>query len=93
MRLRQVAVGENGRINHSEDERWRLLDEKLDTLIRLLGMTIGVGLPTAERAPMLQRAGLDRSAIAAVCGASVEAVSVRLAEAKRKKVSKGRNSK
>jgi hypothetical protein len=71
-----------------DSERWEILDNKLDTLIRLLGMTIGVGLPTAERAPMLQRAGLDRSAIAAVCDASVEAISVRLAEAKRKKSSK-----
>jgi hypothetical protein len=75
----------------SDDESLKTLQNKLDTLIRLLGMTVGVGLPTAERAPMLQRAGLDRSAIAAVCGASVEAISVRLAEAKRKKVSKGRN--
>ena len=75
-----------------DDERWEKLQSKLDTLIRLLGMTIGVGLTTAERAPMLQRAGLDRAAIAAVCDASVEAISVRLAEAKRKKSSKKRNT-
>ncbi|HTU46868.1 MAG TPA: hypothetical protein VMF91_17515 [Bryobacteraceae bacterium] len=75
-----------------DEECWKTLENKLDTLIRLLGMTVGVGLSTAERAPMLQRAGLDRVAIAAVCDASVDAISVRLAEAKRKKSSKKRNA-
>jgi hypothetical protein len=75
-----------------DNEQWETLEDKLNTLIRLLGMTIGVGLPIAERAPMLQRAGLDRNAIAAVCDASVEAVSVRLAEAKRRKSSKKRKA-
>ena len=68
-----------------EDEHWQNLEKKLDTVIRLLGMTVGVGIPATERAPMLHRAGLDRNAIAAVCDASVGAISVRLAEAKRKK--------
>lgn len=75
-----------------DDEHVKSLENKLDILIRLLGMTIGVDLPTAERAPMLQRAGLDRNAIAAVCDASVEAISVRLAEAKRKKSPKKRKT-
>jgi len=69
----------------SNDEQWQRLENRLDTLIRLLGMTIGANLSIAERAPLLQRAGLERGAIAAICGASVEAISVRLAEAKRKK--------
>jgi hypothetical protein len=73
-----------------DDEHLERLENKLDTLIRLLGMSTGVGLSTAERAPMLQRAGMDRASIAAVCDASVEAISVRLAEAKRKKSSKKR---
>jgi len=72
----------------SDDEHWLSLENKLDVLIRLLGMGIGTDLSLAERAPLLQRAGLDRGAIAAICGASVEAISVRLAEAKRKKSSK-----
>jgi hypothetical protein len=71
-----------------DDEHWRNLEDKIDILIRLLGMNVGVGLPTTERAPMLQRAGLDRSAIADICDASVAAISVRLTEAKRKKRSK-----
>ena len=76
----------------SDDGQWKILESKLDILIRLLGMTIGSNLPTTERAPMLQRAGLDRSAIAAICDASVAAISVRLAEAKRRKPSKKRKS-
>jgi hypothetical protein len=75
-----------------DNERLENLDKKLDTLIRLLGMMVGAGLPTAERAPMLQRAGMDRSAIAAVCDASVAAISVRLSEAKRKTPSKKRKA-
>lgn len=61
------------------------IDRKLDILIRLLASSVGNGLSLVERAPLLQRAGLDRNAIAAVCNSSPEAVSVRLAEAKRKK--------
>ena len=72
-------------INSLDENRWETLENKLDVLIRLLSMTVGAGLPLTERAPILRRAGLDRNAIAAVCDASAEAVSVRLAEAKRKK--------
>lgn len=69
----------------SDEVRLKDIDTKLDILIRLLASTIGSGLSLAERAPMLQRAGLDRNVIAAVCNSTPEAVSVRLAEAKRKK--------
>jgi hypothetical protein len=72
----------------SDSEGLERLEKKIDVLIRLLAMTVGIGLPTAERAPMLQRAGLDRTAIAAVCNSTASAISVRLAEAKRKKPSK-----
>ena len=68
------------------------VEKKLDVLIRLVGMTVGVGLPTSERAPMLQRAGLDRAAIAAICDSTVSAISVRLAEAKRSTPSKRKRS-
>lgn len=63
------------------------LDEignKLDIVILLLASSLGQGQSLAERAPLLQRAGLDRNQIAAVCNSTAEAVSVRLAEAKRK---------
>jgi hypothetical protein len=59
------------------------ISKKLDVLIRLIATTVGADLPTSERAPLLSRAGLDRNSIAAVCGTTPEAVSVRLAEAKK----------
>ncbi len=62
----------------------RVLD-RLDTVIRLLAAQIGQDLPLSERAPLLARMGLDRTTIAAVCGTTPEVISVRLAEAKKKK--------
>jgi len=64
--------------------------EKLDILIKLLASLVGNGLPLGERAPLLQRTGLNRNEIAAVCNTTAEAVSVRLAEAKRKPKKKKR---
>ena len=70
-------------MTYKEDELWEL-HEKLDTIIRLLAANIGTTLPVAERAPVLNRLGLDRGTIASVCNTTPAAVSVRLAEAKRK---------
>ena len=67
-----------------EEKLLRELGEKLDKLILLIGSTVGKELSVAERAPLLSRAGLDRNAIAAICNTTAAAVSVRLAEAKRK---------
>lgn len=72
------------------EEQFEAIQSKLDTVIRLFAMNVGSDLSTKERAPLLQRAGLDRNDIAAVCDSSVEAISVRLAEAKRKKPGKKR---
>ena len=74
----------------SEDHKLQQLERKLDTLIRLVASTVGVGLSIGERAPLLQRAGLDRNSIAAVCNTTPAAVSVRLTEAKRKKPARKR---
>lgn len=60
------------------------ISAKLDILIRLGGMAIGNQLSVAERAPLLARTGLDRNEIADICNTSPAAISVRLAEAKRK---------
>jgi hypothetical protein len=68
----------------SDQELLGEISSKLDILIRLVAAGVGEGLSLAERAPVLQRAGLDRNVIAAVCNSTPEAVSVRLAEAKRK---------
>lgn len=68
----------------TDDRALGEIDRKLDILIRLVATRVGEGLGLAERAPLLSRVGLDRNAIAAVCNSTPGAVSVRLAEAKRK---------
>jgi hypothetical protein len=60
------------------------ISAKLDILVRLGGMAIGSNLSVAERAPLLARAGLGRNEIADICNTTPAAISVRLAEAKRK---------
>ena len=57
--------------------------ETLSTIVKLLAAQIGPDLKVAERAPLLDRLGVDRHAIAAVCGTTPEVVSVRLAESRR----------
>ena len=59
------------------------IKESLATITRLLAARVGPDLKVAERAPLLDRLGVDRHVIAAVCGTTPEVVSVRLAEARR----------
>lgn len=61
------------------------LRSKLDVLISVTAAQVGRELSLAERAPLLDRLGLDRHQIARVCDTSAEVVSVRLAESRRKK--------
>ena len=72
----------------TEDHKLKEVERKLDILIRLVASTVGTGLSVGERAPMLQRAGLDRNSIAAVCNTTPASVSVRLTEAKKRKTRK-----
>ena len=67
------------------------IKESLATITRLLAAQIGVDLKVAERAPLLDRLGVDRHTIAAVCGTNPEVVSVRLAEARRGRRTTRRN--
>jgi hypothetical protein len=59
------------------------IKESLATITRLLAAQVGADLRVAERAPLLHRLGVDRNAIAIVCGTNPAVISVRLAEAKR----------
>ena len=68
----------------SSDE-FGILAQKLDLIATLLAAQIGPELPISERAPLLSRLGLDRHQIALVCNTRPEIVSVRLAEAKRRR--------
>ncbi len=68
------------------------IKESLATITRLLAAQIGPDMKVAERAPLLDRLGVDRHVIAAVCGTNADVVSVRLAEARRGRRGARRNS-
>jgi DNA-directed RNA polymerase specialized sigma24 family protein len=57
----------------------------LRVIARLQALAVIEGKNQTEAIRLLGRAGMARGEIAQVCGTSVEVVSVRLAEAKRKK--------
>jgi CRP-like cAMP-binding protein len=61
------------------------LVRELRILQRLVAITLVQGKTQVDGIGVLGRTGMDRNEIARVCGTSPEVVSVRLAEAKRKK--------
>lgn len=62
------------------------LVEKLDVLIRLFALQLARNEKTlADRAVLLNRAGLGPTEIARVCNSTPKSVSVRLARARRRK--------
>lgn len=61
------------------------LEEKLDTLIKLLAFQVSDRHPSlTEKAVILRRLGLAPRDIADICGTTGNTINVRLAEAKRK---------
>ncbi len=76
----------------ASDKEVAEIKEALGTITRLLAAQIGAELKVAERAPLLPRLGLQRNAIAGVCGTNPEVVSVRLAESRREGRKGRRNS-
>jgi hypothetical protein len=67
-----------------EKDSIQLLDRKLTIIINLLAYQIVQGKTIAEGAPLLKRMGLSQSEIAGVFDSTANAISVRLAEAKKK---------
>ena len=59
--------------------------DPLVVLARLQGLALIQGKKQVVAISLLARAGLDRREIAQICGTTPDVVSVRLAEAKRKK--------
>ena len=57
--------------------------EKLSTMVKLLAAQVGPDLTIAQRAPLLDRLGVDYETIAAVCGTTPNVVRVRVGEARR----------
>ena len=71
----------------------KLIADKLDLVIALLGAQLGRDQPLSQRVPMLSSIGLDRVQIARACGTNPEVVSVRLSEARRATKSTKKTSK
>lgn len=61
------------------------LVQEVQVLQRLIALSLIQGKNQAEGIRVLARTGMDRNEIARVCGTNPDVVSVRLAEAKRKK--------
>jgi hypothetical protein len=77
-----------------EEDGIARLEAKLDTLIRLVGLTVASGLQSVkERAVILNRAGLGPREIAALCDTTPNTVSVALSNAKRDAKPKATESK
>jgi hypothetical protein len=52
------------------------LNERIDVLIRVVGIQVGTGKSTTERARLLKMAGLDNKTIAEVLNTSSNVISV-----------------
>jgi hypothetical protein len=57
--------------------------EKLLTIVKLLAAQVAPDLTIAQRAPLLDRLGVDYETIATVCGTTYDVVRVRVGEARR----------
>lgn len=73
----------------SDETNLEEINRKLDTLIRLVAYQTVQKMTLSEGAPLLRRFGFTVSEIAAIYDSTANAVTVRLAEAKKKKKSKG----
>ena len=69
----------------SDETILKEINHKLDTLTRLIAYQIVQKMTLSEGAPLLRRLGFTASEIAAIFDSTANAVSVRLAEAKKKK--------
>ncbi len=68
----------------TDQELLESVDRKLGVLIKLISYQIAEGKTVAEGAPVLRRLGLTPSEIATVFDSTAKAVTVRIAEAKKK---------
>ena len=69
----------------SNEDNLQEINHRLDTLIRLVAYQTVEKMTLSEGAPLLRRLGFTSSEIAAIYGSTANTVSVRLAEAKKKK--------
>jgi DNA-directed RNA polymerase specialized sigma24 family protein len=66
-------------------ETLKTIEKQLATITNLLAYQMVEGKTLAESAPVLRRLGITPSEIAAIFGSTAGAVSVRLAEAKKRR--------
>lgn len=71
-----------------DEKSLKSLEHKLDILINLNALLVTKGMKVAEAAPILNSIGLAPSEIATILGSTVNAVNVRLSEARADKKSK-----
>ncbi len=72
-------------MDSSMTELLSALNNRIFTLISLMAFQVAEGKTLAEAAPLLKRLGLSQSEIATVLDSTSHIVSVRLAEAKKKR--------
>lgn len=72
------------------DEPILEINHKIDVLLKLVAYQTVGKMTLSEGAPLLRRLGFTSSEIAAIYDSTVNAVNVRLAEAKKKKKPKGK---
>jgi hypothetical protein len=70
----------------------KVIEQKLDILIKLYAYQLVAGKNMPEGVPILRRLGLSASEIAAVYDTSANTVSVRLAESKKKTIVKAKKT-
>ena len=74
----------------SDENTLEDINRKLDVMLRLLAYQTVEKMTLSEGAPLLRRFGFTSSEIAAIYDSTANAVSVRLAEAKKKKKDKSK---
>ena len=75
-----------------QDKLLKLVNEKLDVVIRLHSLQIVNGLSQTDAIKVLGKSGMERKVIAEILGTKVNVVNARLSEVNRKK-GKGNASK
>ncbi len=73
---------------YSDNDTLSAIDHKLSILVNLLAYQVVQNMTVAEGAPLLKRLGFTQREIAAVFDSTAKAISVRLAEAKKKSLTR-----
>jgi DNA-binding CsgD family transcriptional regulator len=67
-----------------EDKQFKLIVEKLDTLIRIMALSGTKEMTSSEKIALLHKAGISSKDIAEIIGTSQNVVNVRLSQMRKK---------